>query len=295
MDTLHHLPESRRHHVDRGGGAMKGPGAKVRSWGFGRLFGLACFVTTSLTTAVAGGADSKGENLKIIIRVHDYARLRQSTLEHTESEVARIFREVEIETNWVDCPLTASELDQYPACQRPADSPRFDLSIVPRYMAIRASIPDTTLGFTSLTKEGERASVASLFYDNIKEEAQRNGGSLFRILAYAMAHELGHLLLRTSGHASTGIMRARWTPEDFRQIACGQLLFTPQQAEVIRSEIKVRVQYLAAAEAATVSSSWGAHTLLCMYATRSSADLQYRSALRSLSFRSEGRVPEGGN
>ena len=169
--------------------------------------------------------------------------------------MARIFRDVGIETNWVDCPLTASELDQYPACQRPADSPRFDLSIVPRFMAARASIPDTTLGLTSLTKEGERASVASLFYDNINEEAERTNGSLFRILAYAMAHELGHLLLRTIGHGSTGIMRARWTPADFRQIACGQLLFTSQQAEVIRSEIKGRVQISAAAEAATVSSS----------------------------------------
>ena len=59
---------------------MKGPGAKVRSWGFGRLFGLACFVTFSLTPTVPGGAHSKGENLKIIIRVHDYARLRQGTL-----------------------------------------------------------------------------------------------------------------------------------------------------------------------------------------------------------------------
>ena len=221
---------------------MKGPGVKVRRWGFGRLLGLGCFVTFSLTATVAGGADRKGEDLRIIIRVHDYARLRQGTLEHAESEVARIFHEVGIETTWVDCPLAASELDQYPACQRPADSPRFDLNVVPRYMAMRASIPDTTLGFTSLTKEGERASVASLFYDNIKEEAQRSGGSLFRILAYAMAHELGHLLLRTSGHASTGIMRARWTPEDFRQISCGQLLFTPQQAELIRSEIKERVQ-----------------------------------------------------
>jgi hypothetical protein len=31
-----------------------------------------------------------------------------------------------------------------------------------------------------------------------------------RLLGRAIAHEIGHLLLGTSGHANRGLMRARW-------------------------------------------------------------------------------------
>jgi hypothetical protein len=145
-------------------------------------------------------------------------------------------------TVWVDCPLTASELDQYPACLAAADSPHIDMNIVPHFMVARVSMPDTTLGFTSLSKDGERAYEASMFYDRVKEEAETTRGSLPGILGHAMAHELGHLLLRTSGHTPGGIMRARWTPDDLRLVACGRLLFTPEQAQLIRAEVSSRTR-----------------------------------------------------
>ena len=173
--------------------------------------------------------------------MHNYAEGRRDTVEHAEREVARIFREVGIEISWVNCPLTEAELGLYPACLQPAESLIFDMNVVPRFMAMRASMPETSLGFTSLTKEG-RASVATVFYDSVKEVAEPTVPALTAILAYAMAHELGHLLLPNSGHSSGGIMRARWTPEDLRNAVYGKLFFTSGQGESMRSGVRRRVQ-----------------------------------------------------
>jgi len=217
-------------------------GVGFRVWGLGSLIGVGCFITLGCSLAVARGTESKAENLRMIVRVHDYAGVSRDTLERAEQEVGRIFRKLGIETTWVDCPLTQSELAQYPACLHPFEAPRIDMNILPRFMATQLSQPDTTLGFTSFVREGVRSSLGTVFYDRVKDQAQRTTASVPAILACAMAHEMGHLLLRTSGHSSIGIMRARWTAEDMQRIACGQLLFTPEQAELMRTEVSERAQ-----------------------------------------------------
>jgi hypothetical protein len=186
--------------------------------------------------------------LLIIVRLHDYAGIRRATLDRAEREMARIFRDIGVDTRWADCPLSSSELKRYPGCFRPAGSAHFDVNIVPRSMARRVSMPENTLAFTSETKEGERVSVVSVFYDRVREQAELSGVPLPRILGNVIAHEVGHVLLCTTGHSSTGIMQARWSPEDLRRVARGQLLFTTKQAELIRSEIRERAQWQPAAK-----------------------------------------------
>ena len=54
------------------------------------------------------------------------------------------------------------------------------------------------------------------------------------ILGHAMAHELGHLLLRSMEHSQTGIIGSRWGKEELRLSETGRLLFTTGQAEAMR-------------------------------------------------------------
>jgi hypothetical protein len=54
-----------------------------------------------------------------------------------------------------------------------------------------------------------------------------------------MAHELGHLLLGSNGHASQGIMRPRWQHEELVKAAMGTLVFTPEQAQRMSARVRV--------------------------------------------------------
>src|SRR5207248_1226266 len=148
-------------------------------------------------------------SLRITVRVHDYARVSHGTLTRAEREAARIFREAGVETQWRECPLTGEGFQKYPACPQDLGVTGFDLSILPGFTPVRELSLDAE-GWTPMTKEGERDSGADVFYDRIKERALASGVSVFQILGHVMAHELGHLLLRTSHHSAIGIMRARW-------------------------------------------------------------------------------------
>ena len=61
--------------------------------------------------------------------------------------------------------------------------------------------------------------------------------SFKKVLAYAIAHELGHVLLRSSEHSETGIMRAHWDRVTWLQAAIRGIPFDEGQARRIRSEL----------------------------------------------------------
>jgi len=65
--------------------------------------------------------------------------------------------------------------------------------------------------------------------------------STAQILAHAMAHEIGHLLLNLETHSDSGIMRATWDVRTLQDACYGYLLFTPQQAELMRTEVQRRL------------------------------------------------------
>ena len=52
-----------------------------------------------------------------------------------------------------------------------------------------------------------------------------------------MAHELGHLLLGSNAHSSTGIMRAHWQGEELHRLSRGSLEFTSEQADHMRGKL----------------------------------------------------------
>ncbi len=67
-----------------------------------------------------------------------------------------------------------------------------------------------------------------------------------RLLAYVLAHEIGHILEGTGRHSATGIMKAQWTPEDYSDIASGKLTFAPEDIELVHGGVIVRQANLSA-------------------------------------------------
>jgi hypothetical protein len=96
----------------------------------------------------------------------------------------------------------------------------------------------------------QRGGSANIYYECVLRIAHERHQDVARLLAYAMAHEMGHLLLRYPTHAAAGIMRPNWDSDDLRRIAGGSLTFTPIQANAIRAQLSER---LASIDAATRS------------------------------------------
>jgi hypothetical protein len=79
-----------------------------------------------------------------------------------------------------------------------------------------------------------------LFYDRVEQLGRSAQLPVHTVLAGALAHEIGHVLLRSEKHSQAGIMRAEWSGEQLRELGQGLLEFTADQKRTIRSHIKAR-------------------------------------------------------
>jgi len=77
---------------------------------------------------------------------------------------------------------------------------------------------------------------------NALPAAERSMLSKGTILGYAMAHEIGHILLNILGHSASGVMKAHWIVDDMKKMSSEWVNFHASQAAGIRAEISRRTQ-----------------------------------------------------
>jgi len=116
-------------------------------------------------------------------------------------------------------------------------------------MAERFNLRNDAMGFSP--GSGCERYIAFVAYNHVEALALKQtkarfegntpiNGTTDQILAHAVAHEIGHLLLDLPFHSETGIMRGDWDLRDLQSMAYGYLNFTPQQAATIRGEVARR-------------------------------------------------------
>ena len=71
-----------------------------------------------------------------------------------------------------------------------------------------------------------RATRGYVFWQRVKRAGSRFTAALPNVLAVAVAHELGHMLLPDGAHARQGIMAAPWNKEHFGWASAGLLHFS---------------------------------------------------------------------
>ena len=185
--------------------------------------------------------EPRGAELAIAIRVYNFARVSCSTLSRAERKATEFFRRASIETEWVDCPLNAAELSRYPRCEALSGPAVITLKILPRSMAQSYCRFSNGLGFALLSEKGRFTTDAFIFFQQVTESAEKTGCPVCTLLALAMAHEIGHLLLGTAGHSSDGIMRTNWGLTDVRRVEVAQLKFSNSEARAIQFQVLQRM------------------------------------------------------
>ena len=80
-----------------------------------------------------------------------------------------------------------------------------------------------------------------VLFDAVRRLAGARFSNPADLLGLAMAHEIGHILLRSANHSAAGIMRAQWLPKDFRDAENGLLVFTREQDDSMQNEVRRRM------------------------------------------------------
>jgi hypothetical protein len=180
------------------------------------------------------------DNLTIALHIYDYAQVEPQELAQAQEEASRVLARVGIEANWLNCPVPGRESQSNEACRSTAGARELVLRILPRAMAERMAREKHSLGFAQLSTDGTPGYVANVFYHRVESLTVELNSSRAVILGYALAHEIGHLLLGTTSHSPNGIMRAHWTEKEMLSASAGRFGFLPQQAVRIRGQVQER-------------------------------------------------------
>ena len=86
----------------------------------------------------------------------------------------------------------------------------------------------------------------TVFYDRVASRFQHHRSPLqaqaltSRLLAHVLVHEVSHMLQGISRHSPSGVMKAVWTPEDYRQMERRMLPFAPEDVHLIHGGAQAR-------------------------------------------------------
>jgi hypothetical protein len=188
--------------------------------------GLVLFV---LLNAWEGRAQIAG----LTVRLYNSAHVSPGDLVLAEERAAGIFRQAKIKINWDLVPLAGSVVDQKASeVWNPAD---LHLRLWTLGMVGMNTFGKDTLGFCVSMEKG----TAIIIADEISSRAAVDFANPGDLLGLVMAHEIGHLLLRSPAHSVEGIMQAR-LPTNLRDRRKMLLTFSRQQGTFIRAEIHRR-------------------------------------------------------
>jgi hypothetical protein len=174
--------------------------------------------------ARAAAADPR-PSLRIVLHVCDDKSISLNVVSRAKDAMSRIYRDAGIDIVWT------------------TQDPQLTLIILSRELTDGLAVATTALGAAVGTSE-YRGRTAYVFYNRVESVAQRylNTARGHRdmdnviVLAHAMGHEVGHLLL-PHGHSANGLMRADWDATDMRLAVHGRLNFRREQAELMRARL----------------------------------------------------------
>ncbi len=175
--------------------------------------------------------------------VYNLAEVPGAVLEKARGEAGRIYAKAGVEAEWVEC--GANGAGRSAACAGMGQPDRPVMKIMTR--SVDGQRSRGALGYAVVPEAGVLGTQAWVFFETVKEVADRDGADVPDVLAVAMAHELGHLLLGQNAHSGRGIMQGAWKKEQLKRAAAGGLTFTQEQAERMQAQVRERAAAVIAA------------------------------------------------
>ncbi len=169
-------------------------------------------------------------NATITVLVYNFVGVPSGVLQAAERHADKILQAAGAKVDWVPCPNDSAP-DSPETCRSgwSAQPPTL------RLIAGADKFQNDQLGSTAIPI------YSTVYYQQVTTRAHRdnNDAAVPVLLGCVIAHELGHLLLRSPRHDPRGIMQDSWGPAQFRQALTGNLRFTKDQAIRIQSQARI--------------------------------------------------------
>jgi hypothetical protein len=192
------------------------------------------FLIISMLLVSSRGAEARGSRVEpvepVTVRVYRSAG-DPVPFARVSDDASRLFRSSGIAVAWVDCATMPSP------CRR-------SLGASERVLRLSAAIDGTavsqtrSLGFAFVNANHRTSRLATVYPERVALLARLAGVDESTLLARAMAHEIGHLLIQSSQHAPLGLMRALWTVAELRRNWPRDWSFSDRETQAMRRTLE---------------------------------------------------------
>jgi len=166
----------------------------------------------SCSVFALAASPARAADLHVVVRVYDMATTDAAGRAAALRVAAGAIASAGLTVSWRDCSRGGAD---HP-CRTVRDAGDLVVRIMPVATAAAGS-EDVELGYAPIDPAGRATVIATVYYDVVQRVAQRARLNARELLGRAVAHELGHLLLRVPGHGPSGLMRPLWTDEELIQ------------------------------------------------------------------------------
>ena len=176
---------------------------------------------------------------RITVSICIRGRLDDKLVAGAESAASALFRAADIDVTWAQCEIGLEgddALEQHWYTVRLRNGRPF----IPAAPAMHDTLGEA---FTSIDAPGY---IAEVYYEAVQSLAYGQQIDVSRLMGYALAHELGHLVLGPR-HAPLGLMRGGWNMNDLAAMRQGCLKFTPAEGQRMRDLLHATVRRAATA------------------------------------------------
>lgn len=167
----------------------------------------------------------------VVIRVHDMSGVPTEAMNRAHERLEAIFQRAGVLVSWRDCRMSAPHLA---ACDV---APTANEAVV-RLLTGSPTLSQHGCG-VALLPSAKTAHYISLYVGCIREAADAFTVGEHVVLAGALAHEIGHLMLGPA-HGPLGLMQARPRQIDWTRAVRDGLAFTPAESRKLRHALEER-------------------------------------------------------
>lgn len=183
-----------------------------------------------MLATVSGFSKTPVSDVGVTVRLLDYVNLPAGERSEVAATAKRVLAQAGVAVEFVECFSGGVETGT-PACTAPLGPADLILRILQPKFAAKGE----QLGYAAMTSEG--GAYITVFINPAQRKARVGSLDDGVFLGHAVAHEIGHLLLGSNAHSSSGIMRPVWRPVDEEWMVKGVLVFDAGQAKQMRSKL----------------------------------------------------------
>ena len=210
---------------------------------------FACTATAALlaVSLVTVAAEARAESAALIIRVYDTTDTASADRTAAIRTASQIVAEAGIAVEWRDCTTSSTKA----GCQDARPGRDLIVRIMPEVTPSASfkgsalqlkTVPGGSLqlGVAVINPVTLAGEMATIFHEEVRAVARQSGVDDAELLGRAVAHEVGHLLLRVREHSPSGIMRGAWSLEELSTNRPEDWQFAPTDRERLLNSVSAK-------------------------------------------------------